>query len=48
MVNIKQTDASQIDSAYIELEYLTDIHHTKFNHIQVEDMTKIPQLSVQY
>ena len=41
MVNLKPTDASQMDSTYIELEYLTDIHLTKFNHIQVEDMTKM-------
>ena len=41
MVNLKPPDASQIDSAYIELEYLTDIHLTKFNHIQVEDRTKM-------
>ena len=41
MVNLKPTDASQIDSAYIELEYLTDLCLTKFNHIQVEDMTKM-------
>ena len=41
MVNLKLTDASQIDSAYIESEYLTDICLTKFNHIQVEDMTKM-------
>ena len=41
MENLKPTDASQMDSAYIELEYLTDIRLTKFNHIQVEDMTKM-------
>ena len=41
MVNLKPTDANQIDSAYIESEYQTDIHLTKFNHIQVEDMTKM-------
>ena len=41
MVNLKPTDASQMDSAYIELEYLTDIRLTKFSHIQVEDMTKM-------
>ena len=41
MVNLKPTDANQIDLAYIESEYQTDIHLTKFNHIQVEDMTKM-------
>ena len=41
MVNLKPTDANQIDLAYIESEYQTDICLTKFNHIQVEDMTKM-------
>ena len=41
LINLKPTDASQMDSEYIESEYLTDIHLTKFSHIQVEDMTKM-------
>ena len=41
MVHLKPTDASQMDSAYIESEYLTDICLTKFSYIQLEDMTKM-------
>ena len=41
MVNLKPTDASQTDSAYIKSEYLTNIHLTKFSHIQVDDMLKM-------